>query len=190
MIIGISGKLYSGKDTLASCLLHEFDDYGVTFMQKSFAFKLKKMGAYLTNTPEIWWFTQEGKQQYLPKWDMTIGEFQQKLGTEAMRDNIHPDGWVIALMSEYSTFDNWIVTDVRFPNEAEAIKKEGGTLIRIEGDPSNERKNSKRDLNHPSETSLDDYDGFDYKIVNAPPIETLQKQAHTIAFNLLRSRIY
>ncbi len=38
MIIGISGKLYSGKDTLASCLLHEFDDYGVTFMQKSFTF--------------------------------------------------------------------------------------------------------------------------------------------------------
>ena len=58
---------------------------------------------------------------------------------------------------------NWIITDVRFPNEAQAIKDRGGILIRIN------RDNGTRaiDVNaHLSETALDDYDGFDYVIDN------------------------
>jgi len=184
MIIGISGKLYSGKDTLAGILVREFLDLDVSFKVKSFAYKLKKTGAYLTNTPEEWWFTQEGKQMLLTEWGMTIGEFQQKLGTEAMRDNIHKEGWILALMSEYGPREDWIVTDVRFPNEAEAIRKTGGILIRIEGDPTGKRKTSKRDLNHPSETALDSYGKFDYIIHNILPFSSLELQAKNIAAHL------
>ena len=187
MIIGISGKLYSGKNTFAACLLREFDYRGITFHLKSFGFKLKKIGAYLTNTPEDLWFTQEGKQQYLNAWGMTIGEFQQKLGTEDMRECIHKDGWVMALMADYDPFCNWIVTDVRFLNEAESIKSRGGIIIRIEGDPLGKRHTSTRDINHPSETSLDSYTSFDYIIQNNSTIDNLQMQASHIALNLLRT---
>jgi hypothetical protein len=184
MIIGISGKLYSGKDTLAGLLVKEFSTMNVSFQLKSFAYKLKKVGAYLTNTPEEWWFTQEGKQMLLTEWGMTIGQFQQKLGTEAMRNSIHQEGWILSLMSDYGPREDWIVTDVRFPNEAEAIKKTGGVLIRIEGDPTGSRKTSKRDLNHPSETSLDQYGKFDYMILNSLPISSLELQAKNIALHL------
>lgn len=188
MIIGISGKLYSGKDTLAKYLMRYTEEIaGVYFETKSFAYKLKKMGAYLTNTPEEWWFTQEGKNKMLPDWGITIGQFQQKLGTEAMRDSIHKNGWVIALMSEYQFYSKWIVTDVRFPNEADAIKNNNGILIRIEGDPTGERKKSTRDLNHPSETSLDQYPNFDYKIHNITPISYLEQQAKSIVMYLHQS---
>jgi len=72
----------------------------------------------------------------------------QLIGTECGRRIIHPNIWVNSLMSEYKNrtrynsirgeipgeeivYPNWIVTDVRFPNEAEAIKNRGGILIRI-----------------------------------------------------------
>jgi len=47
-------------------------------------------------------------------------------------------------------YPNWIVTDVRFPNEVEAIKKAGGTVIRID-----RINNPHPTSNHISETALD-----------------------------------
>lgn len=70
----------------------------------------------------------------------------QLLGTEAGREIIHPNIWVNALMSEYKPVDrrtiqdpddsnislpNWIITDMRFPNEVKAVKDKGGITIRI-----------------------------------------------------------
>ena len=73
-----------------------------------------------------------------------------------MRHLIHPNVWVNSLMSEYKIigskikngfnghpfdaletdideiYPNWIVTDVRFENEAEAIRKRKGIIIRID----------------------------------------------------------
>lgn len=85
----------------------------------------------------------------------------QLLGTECGRDIIHPNIWVNSLMSEYKPHkmseynpSNWIITDVRFPNEAESIKEKNGLLIRIESPRCN------YDDKHPSETALDDYGGI------------------------------
>jgi hypothetical protein len=76
--------------------------------------------------------------------------------------------WVNALMSQYKSDDskkeiypNWIVTDVRFENEANAIKKRNGILIRINRDNYNNNVPE-----HLSETALDNYDKFDYVINN------------------------
>lgn len=187
MIIGISGKIYSGKDTFAAILQKELCIKNKFFDLKSFAYKLKKTGAYLTNTPEEWWFSQDGKQKQLPEWGMTIGEFQQKLGTEACREGLHSQTWVLALMSDYQFYSKWIVTDVRFPNEAAAIKERDGILIRINGDPTGKRKDSKRNLSHESETALDSYKGFDYVIENNSTINRLEEQAQFIYYALLNS---
>lgn len=54
---------------------------------------------------------------------------------------------------------NWIITDVRFPNEAEAIKARGGIILRVNR-PGYAPINA-----HPSEVGLDAWD-FDYRIVN------------------------
>lgn len=55
----------------------------------------------------------------------------------------------------------WIITDVRFPNEAEAIKKRGGILIRTNNPDYVPYENE-----HLSETALDSYNDFDYIIEN------------------------
>lgn len=82
----------------------------------------------------------------------------QKLGTDLLRNRIHPDVFVNSLFSKYHSGFNWVISDVRFKNEVQAIKNRGGVVIRLlQGEPLQD---------HKSETELDNYDGWDYVIDN------------------------
>ena len=83
-------------------------------------------------------------------------------------------------------FPNWLITDVRFPNEMDAIQKRDGIVVRIERKKNDIEGHSdcsetedgyciKEENNycigscekeHPSETALDDRTDFDYVIQN------------------------
>ncbi len=120
---------------------------------------------------EIRNYTQDQKNILIKQFDKTIGETLQLVGTELFRNNYDTDVWVKSLFSEemYNKMNNGkiiIIPDVRFINEADYILKEGGYLIRLEGDPAGVRENSLRDLNHLSETNLDNYTNFDKVIIN------------------------
>jgi hypothetical protein len=145
---------------------------------RKFAGKLKDIASHLTGLDiedfedqELkktalgveWWTTcDEGLQP------MTIREFLQKLGTDAMRNGLHPNVWVNALMADYDKDSNWIITDTRFPNEAQAIKDKGGIIIRVN------RPGVKPINNHPSEIALDNWK-FDYTIANVSDIFDLKE---------------
>lgn len=125
----------------------------------------------------------------------------QILGTNCGRDIIHPNIWVNALMSEYKYIDrrtmqdpddsnigypNWIITDVRFPNEYKAVKEKKGFLIRlIRPCPSCRGKDyHKLDCNynvseHESETALDTFK-FKHVIINDGTIEDLFRKVKKI----------
>lgn len=159
MIVGISGQIGAGKDELAK-ILQQFDN---SYEVRKYAAKLKQIAAILTGYKDQ--YTQEGKNTFMPEWGMTVGEFQQKLGTEAIREGIHPNAWIIALFADYhSQMSNWLITDVRFPNEAQAVLDRGGLLVRIDG---TRLKDIKRDVSHPSETALNDWTQWDYRFNNA-----------------------
>lgn len=120
---------------------------------------------------EIRNYTQEQKNIIITQFDKTIGETLQIVGTNLFRDNYDTDIWVKSIFNkeiEEKLNDGKIITipDVRFINEADYIIREGGYLIRLEGDPMGIRENSLRDLNHTSETNLDDYTKFDKVIHN------------------------
>lgn len=111
---------------------------------------------------------------------MTVRQFLQELGTDACRQGLHTNTWVNALMADYkpgpfypevpakdhAKLPNWIITDTRFPNEAQAIKDAGGIIIRVD------RPGVKAVNAHSSETGLDDWD-FDYKIWNGSDLVAL-----------------
>ena len=61
--------------------------------------------------------------------ELTPRRLLQKLGTDLIRDGIHVNTWVNATMSDYDDTKRWIITDMRFPNEIDAVKKEGGITI-------------------------------------------------------------
>lgn len=66
----------------------------------------------------------------------------------------------------YYEYPNWVISDVRFPNEAEAIKNKNGILIRL-------NRNIRLESIHESETALNNYDDWDYVIDNNGTIEDL-----------------
>ena len=101
-----------------------------------------------------------GDVQQMREGFMTAREFLQYFGTDICRQ-IKPNIWVdscIQRMLESGT-ELAIVPDVRFPNEADAIKQAGGKVIRLTRSPYNDQ--------HESETALNDYEGFDHVLDNA-----------------------
>jgi len=182
---------------------------------KKWAGKLKVVASLLSGIPISKFEDQDFKQGPMPncwsKWKyngkvggtnvqpifgndpqiepMSVRDFLQRLGTEAMRNGLHEDTWVNALMADYHEEEvvdrlasdisrvhlpcKWVITDTRFPNEAIAIKNKGGIIIRINR-PGVEAVN-----NHPSETSLDNWD-FDHVINNDRDIEYLIDQMQEI----------
>ena len=186
-----------------------YDDFTLErnspFKIKKFAGKLKQIASLLTGIPIEDFEDQEFKKSYLgAEWGtvesnplnavpvfeniefshlMSVRELLQKLGTEAIRDGLHPNAWVNALMCEYkrpkmSEYNpsNWIITDVRFPNELEAVEDVNGLTIRVVR-PQIETANFKPQ--HPSETALDDAE-FDYEIINDAGIPELIEKVREI----------
>ena len=169
-LIGISGKMGSGKNTVASMLC----DIDQEFEQKSYGHKLKQVCSILTGIPIEKFEDQEFKKTQLGiEWwpdfrSMSVRELLQKVGTECMRDCLHPNTWVNALFADYKENSKWIITDVRFPNEYKAIKEFGGVVVRVS------RPCISYD-EHISETVLDNHK-FDYKIYNEGDFNALYDQ--------------
>lgn len=198
MIIGISGYSGSGKDLVGNIIQEiSLNKWHI----KKWAGKLKTIASILTGIPVENFEDQEFKKTLLgPEWGtvkdiplngvpvfadiqfnslMSVRDFLQKLGTDAIRDNLHENTWVNATMADYSGESNWIITDTRFPNEAEAIKKAGGIVIRI-------NRPGVQPINpHPSETSLDDW-GFDAVINNDGDVADI---VHKVGLLLYRHNI-
>jgi len=145
--------------------------------------------------PDCWNYTDEnGKVKR-----MTVREGLIRMG-HGMRENLHKDTWVNALfvdiqekpffkskkgkgkskgfLSEVlpsfaTNSSNVIISDLRYLNEAERGKSEGGILVRINSDRANI-------IDHESETELDDYEDFDFVIDNSGTIEELTEMVDEI----------
>jgi hypothetical protein len=107
-------------------------------------------------------------------------KFLQWIGTEWAR-SIDPDIWVKLLISKIKQLDNTssiIVTDVRFVNEFEALKKEGFTMVRLIRDLCT---TDSTIITHASETSATYADlPWDYIINNNSTIENLYMQLDSL----------
>ena len=183
MIISITGKIGSGKDTIADIIMQytPYHDWEI----KKFAGKLKDIAEILSGVPKINFEDQEFKKQDMgPEWEMTYRDLLQKLGTEAMRNGLHKNVWVNALFSDYKgqqnadgsfSHPNWLITDTRFPNELEAAKTHNGITIKIVRESGNTIGTT-----HASETALDDYTKWDYVVDNNGSLEDLKTQILSI----------
>ena len=179
MIIGISGKAGSGKDTAAKMLevLYanpdiSYEDFANTRYKNfadiqivHFADILKETVQVLFGIGEWETNTQEGKKTTIEWIGKTVRELLQGVG-QGLRDAIDPNLWVKILFANTEGWSNYIIADVRYPNEVKAIKERNGILLRID------RKGAGAG-NHSSETALDDYKEWDVHIENNGSIEDL-----------------
>ena len=127
---------------------------------------------------------------------ITVRKFLQLLGTECMRMGLHVNTWVNALFADYTpthyligaldtkltdgdpVYPNWIITDMRFPNEIEAVKERNGITIRVHRDLYNGNAHISS-IPHASETALDNTE-FDYEIINDGSIKDLIEKVKQI----------
>ena len=159
-LIGISGKMQSGKDTVAT-LIQNYIDRESPYIIKKFADKLKDITCILIGcnreqledssfkeSPlgEEWNKYKVGQIIYNNKEELlnsgytlndaeiihlTPRKLLQLIGTDCGRKIIHPDIWVNATFCNYTPSQKWILSDVRFPNEVKAIKDRGGIVIKV-----------------------------------------------------------
>lgn len=179
-LVGLSGYARSGKDEAAKVLVDEYGFKRIAFADKlrDFLYALNPIVKHINAKVQL--KTPGGIKNLMlddktPStitlgvrlrdvidrygWDgyketpysQEIRELLQRLGTEAGRQTLWDSIWIDAALHDLDPNGNYVVTDVRFPNEAEAITQRGGRLVRIIRDgvgPAN---------SHASETSLDDY---------------------------------
>lgn len=172
-IIGISGKIGTGKNLVADLIQKHSN---IKFVQTAFAKKLKLIVALLCEIDYQDTLSQKAKNIYIPEYDNTIGGLYQTIGTDIMRTFYRKDVWIKSLLLELKNKpNNYIVTDVRFKNEAEALLNVNAILLRVERNNNETAIKSNRNLNHISETELDNYDKFTKYIYNNGTIKELEE---------------
>jgi hypothetical protein len=206
MILGVTGLIGSGKDTIADylCTFHGFK-------RLSFAASLKdavssvfgwdrellegttKSSREWREQKDLWW-SERLNMEVTPRWVL------QYWGTEVCRVGFHEDIWVASVENKLrNATDNIIITDCRFFNEVKAIKRVGGITCRVERGMRPEWYEDAVNLNkgpsqigwaiakdrlvrlnvHASEYSSVGLD-YDYHLDNNGSIDNLHKQIESI----------
>lgn len=184
-LIGISGRPDSGKTSTAEIITSLYPK----FETKKFTGYIEEITCHITGIPVEDLEKEEVKNSYLPaEWSyireerfvdhsginrkpvryyLTPAAIMKRLDIEVCRQ-VHSNFLVNALFVNYRPEDYWVIKDVWFPAEAEAIKDKGGILIRTQrrGEGKNARSN---------EYPLEKWP-FDYTIdTNGSPNELKQK---------------
>lgn len=167
MLIGLNGKKQAGKDTVYERASRILD--GVIVVERaSFADKLYASAAAALGVDV----------QFLQRWksdaeagvrvfdghgtytDCTIREYLQWYGTEAHRKVFGDNFWTEQV--DLNHIGRLVmVTDCRFPNEAEAVRAAGGFVVQVKGPPEVENTGD----GHASEQPLP-FDLVDFLILN------------------------
>ncbi len=134
-IIGICGAIGSGKDTAADYLVENNK-----FTRISFASVLKDACAnifgwnrdmlegktaedrHLRENVDEWWSSRLGIKNFSPRSAL------QYVGTDLFRNSLHKNIWVYALEKNIQKYDRVVISDVRFPNEIEMLKRLNGNI--------------------------------------------------------------
>jgi len=142
-IIGLTGKKGSGKDTLANYLIKKYN-----YTRLAFADPLKdscKIIFGLTNEQ----VHGNKKEEIDPYWNITPRKILQFVGTELYREkigellpNVGKNIWVnvIDRKLQENLENKYVITDIRFQNELDLVKKYNGKIIKI-----NREKNQKQE---------------------------------------------
>ena len=139
MIIGLAGYAGSGKDTLGRALVTA---YG--FERIAFADKVKELALKIDPTicdnetfsdgvdvPLSWVVEREGWET--AKRSPQVRELLQRIGA-SVRDTIDPDAWLDAATRDMLYGKNYVITDVRYPNEVEYVRDMGGVIWWVKRD--------------------------------------------------------
>lgn len=137
-VVGITGLIGSGKDTVADYLCTNYGYHRISFAESLkdsisviFGWDRKLLDGTTEESrkwrDEIdpWWSNRLNIPHLTPRWVL------QQWGTEVARNGFHDDIWIAALENKIRIIkDNIVITDCRFPNELKSINRAGGITVR------------------------------------------------------------
>ncbi len=144
MIIGLIGLMNSGKGTVATQLVEEYN-----FRQDSFAASLKDACSVIFDWPRHMLEgdtkeSREWREEVDPWWSekLNMPNFSPRLalqlvGTDSLRNNFNQDIWFLTLQNRIrkNPKQNVVISDVRFSNEIKFVQEQNGILIRVNRGP-------------------------------------------------------
>jgi len=162
-IIGIAGKARSGKDTIASILLEN------GYQRFGFADILKETIATMFGWDERH-KNGELKDVVDPAWGFSPRRAFQLFGTEFGR-GLDENLW-ITLANRKLGYGKWVVSDVRFENEAKFIRENGALIHVIRDDVVKVEEHSSEAGVFPEKE--------DYVIENNGSLQDLRKESKRV----------
>lgn len=176
LLIGICGEKRSGKDTMADYLCNNY-----AFVKYALADPMKKgVQEMFGFTDKQLWGEDEHKESIDERYGVSPRKVMQKFASELFQFDIYkllPEiekkierrlFWVYRFRAWYKKEMeskiklNVVVSDVRFPHEADPIKEMNGIIIKV---VRNNKNNNLQKDNHMSETEMIEIKE-DYLIVN------------------------
>lgn len=129
-LIGITGRAGSGKDLVKSIIK---DKIYPNYSTVRFADKLKQAAEVMFGWTQEQIEDRDFKEAIDPVWGFSPRKAMQLLGTEYGR-GLREDLWIhsVRVLLQSPSTEGLIVSDVRFDNEAEFIRENGGTLLHIQ----------------------------------------------------------
>lgn len=207
MLVGVVGFQGSGKDTVGQFLI---DSYG--FQRDSFAKPLKDAVAAIFGWCREMMegqsrISREWREQEDQFWSEVLGHTvtprwaMQHLGTNVIREHLHPDIWVLSMkrrvQDKLSNKQKIVITDCRFPNEIQALRDLGGIIIRVVRGAEPQWVEDARLANGGDKDALDRMlekwkihesewawigQRFDHEILNNGDIDTLKAKVNNVLF--------
>ena len=166
-IIILSGKARAGKDTTMNFLNEIYNN----IIQLQYGSYIKEYAKKISN-----W---DGSEETKPR------ELLQQLGTNIIRENIDNKFFIKKMIDDIKVysyfFDTIVISDARFKIEIDDIKNTFNNVIavRIER-PNFDNGLTLEQKKHPSEIDLDDYNKFNYKLINDGTLEDLKKKVEKL----------
>lgn len=179
MIIGISGFAGSGKDTAADILVErEYTKIAFADALRDYLYDYNPVLTmwdsrnHHSRTASLQWIIDMyGWQGYKnTDWSSVVRRaIQEASGRNSDEPN---DRWITALFKRAESIDKLVISDVRYTDEADAIKARGGMVIRIE------RNGVSAVNNHISEHALKGYE-FDVVVYNDGTLEEFEEEVRS-----------
>ena len=167
----VCGKARHGKDTLASYMSEEFKNEGKSTIILHFSSYIKQYAKMISN-----W---DGSEESKPR------ELLQVLGTDVIRNKIDELFFINRIKQDIKVysyfFDVVIIADTRLEVEINEIRNsfEDVSVIHIFRPKFEEELNSKQ-KKHRTETGLDHFNDYDFKVLNDKEKEALIDEAKKI----------
>ena len=165
----LAGKARNGKDTTGMFIKNYYEEKGIKTAILQISYPLKYYASLV-----LGW---DGNEETKPR------EFLQKLGTDVIRGQIDEKFLIKRLISDIRVLsyfcDIIVVTDVRMPLEFEEVEASFDNVKKVfVSRPNFESSLSSNEQKHITETALDSYNKYDYKIINDGTLDDLKEKVY------------